>query len=154
EAITNVAAADVADTAAIKMSANWMAAAAHGGEGAKLYEAVEAVGMDLCPALGICVPVGKDSLSMQMSWTTAATQEKRSVTAPVTLNITAYAQVDDAARTLTPALVSSWDGFADGSTRLILVDLSRGRHRLGGSALAQVLQTLGTDCPDVEDAQL
>ncbi len=146
EALTNLAAADVAELQDVKLSANWMAAAGHGHEDQALFEAVHAVGMDLCPALGICIPVGKDSLSMRTLW--QADGAERSVVAPVSLIVSAFAPVADVTRTLTPV----WQE-AQGGTRLLWIDLSAGRQRLGGSVLAQAYGQLGDEAPDVDDPQ-
>ncbi|KAJ7213123.1 CobB/CobQ-like glutamine amidotransferase domain-containing protein [Mycena pura] len=147
EALTNLAAACVGDIARVKLSANWMCAAAKAGEGAALYAAVRAVGAELCPALGVGVPVGKDSMSMAMRWREGegAAQEPREVSAPLSLIVTAFAPVVDVARTWTPQLA------ADAGTVLVLLDLGGGRARLGGSALAQVFAALGDAPPDVDD---
>ena len=102
EVITNIAAADIAEIGDIKLSANWMVAASHDGEGARLYDTVKAVGMDLCPALGIAIPVGKDSMSMQAKWQSDGEDHK--VTAPLSLVVTGFAPVDDVRKTLTPQL--------------------------------------------------
>jgi phosphoribosylformylglycinamidine synthase len=142
EALTNLASAPVASLSDVKLSANWMAAAGHPGEDAALYDAVRAVGMELCPALGIAIPVGKDSLSMRTTWDGG----KKLVIAPVSLVVTAFARIADARKTLTPELVSD-----AGETELVLVDLGHGRSRLGGSALAQVYGALGGETPDVDD---
>ena len=144
EAITNIAAADVAAIGAIKLSANWMAAAGFPGEDARLFETVRAVGMELCPVLGIAIPVGKDSLSMKTVW--AEGTETKQVVAPVSLVISAFAQVRDASKTLTPLLER---GAAD--TELVLIDLGAGRNRLGASALAQVYGQVGDVAPDLDD---
>ena len=146
EALTNIAAASIDSISKIKLSANWMSAASHEGEGAKLYEAVHAVGMDLCPALGVGVPVGKDSMSMSMRWP-GDKGEKKQVTAPLSLIITAFAPVEDVGKTWTPVLRTDV-----GETVLMFVDLARGKQRLGGSALAQVFKQLGDEAPDVEEA--
>ena len=144
EAITNLVAADVGEIGQIKLSANWMAAAGHPGEDANLFSTVEAVGMDLCPKLGIGIPVGKDSLSMQTGWQDGDT--KKQVVAPVSLVVSAFAVVGDASRTLTPLLADEPD------TELLLIDLGDGRNRMGGSALAQVYSVTGGVTPDVDDA--
>jgi len=144
EAITNIAAADVAELGQIRLSCNWMAAAGHPGEDARLYDAVRAVGMELCPALGIAVPVGKDSMSLRAVW--EADGEERSVTAPLSLIVTAFAPVRDVRKTSTPELRTDL-----GETALLLVDLGAGRSRLGGSALAQVYGSVGSAAPDLED---
>ncbi len=146
EALTNIAAANVRDMTEIKLSANWMAAAGHEGDDVALYETVKAVGMELCPNLGIAIPVGKDSMSMKSVWQDEQ-GDTRSVTSPVSCVISAFAPVDDTDKTLTPVL--SGNG-AD----LILLDLSSGQQRLGGSILAQVYNQVGTKTPDVDDADL
>ena len=146
EAITNIAAADVEKLSDLKLSANWMAAAGYPGEDAKLFATVKAVGMELCPQLGISIPVGKDSLSMKTTWSEGA--QKKEVVAPVSLIISAFAKVSDAAATLTPELSREAD------TELLLIDLGAGKNRLGGSALAQVYAQVGNVAPDVDDAAL
>jgi phosphoribosylformylglycinamidine synthase len=143
EAITNIAAADIDDIGKIKLSANWMAAAGFPGEDARLFETVKAVGMELCPALGISIPVGKDSLSMKTAWSDGG--QNKQVVAPVSLIISAFAPVENVGRTLTPQL-------AEGETELVLIDLGAGRNRLGGSVLALTHSATGTSVPDVDDA--
>lgn len=147
EAITNIAAAAIADISAIKLSANWMAASGYPGEDAGLYDAVEAVGLELCPALGISIPVGKDSLSMRMLW--EENGEKRSVIAPMSLVVSAFAPVTDVRKTLTPELRRD-----EGETDLLLIDLGEGSNGLGGSALMQVYQQQGALPPDVDEPAL
>jgi phosphoribosylformylglycinamidine synthase len=147
EALTNIAAAGIRSLADIKLSANWMAPAGHPGEDARLFDTVRAVGLELCPALGISIPVGKDSMSMKSVWQDE--HGSHAVTAPLSLIISAFAPVDDVRRTLTPQL-----GTDHGETELLLIDPSQGRRRLGGSCLAQVYGQLGDDCPDVDDAGL
>ncbi|MEP7154971.1 MAG: phosphoribosylformylglycinamidine synthase [Betaproteobacteria bacterium] len=147
EAITNIAAADIGSISDIKLSANWMAAAGFPGEDARLFATVKAVGMELCPALGISIPVGKDSLSMKTAWEDGA--QKKQVVAPVSLVITAFACVHDASRTLTPQLDCGEDA---GETELLLIDLGSGKNRLGASALAQVYGQVGNSVPDLDDA--
>ncbi|BCB27518.1 phosphoribosylformylglycinamidine synthase [Sulfurimicrobium lacus] len=142
EAVTNIAAALIDDIGDIKLSANWMVAAGHPGEDAGLYDTVHAVGMEFCPELGVSIPVGKDSMSMKSVWEDDG--DKKAVTSPLSLIITAFAPTPDARRTLTPQLRSDV-----GDTDLILIDLGRGRARLGGSALAQVYGQVGDDAPDV-----
>jgi phosphoribosylformylglycinamidine synthase len=149
EAITNLLAAPI-ELPRIKLSCNWMAACGEPGEDAALYDTVKAVGMDLCPALGISVPVGKDSLSMRTRWSDG--NDSKQVTAPVSLIVSAFATLDDVRGTLTPQL-------QPGDTTLILVDLGQGKNRMGGSMLAQVLGQFGSldedGVPDVDDpAQL
>jgi phosphoribosylformylglycinamidine synthase len=144
EAITNLAAAPVAELGDIKLSANWMAAAGHGADDAALFDTVRAVGLELCPALGIAVPVGKDSLSMQTRWNHEG--ETRLMTAPLSLVVSAFAPVTDVRRTLTPLLRTDL-----GDSDLILVDLGKGANRLGGSALAQVYRQVGDRAPDLDD---
>ena len=144
EAITNIAAARIDKIGDIKLSANWMAAAGHHGEDAALFDTVRAVGMELCPQLGISIPVGKDSMSMKTVWQDGA--EQKSVTAPLSLIVTAFAPTPDARETLTPQLAPFMD------TTLLLIDLGQGKKRMGGSALAQVFKQVGDVAPDVDDA--
>ncbi|HQZ46413.1 MAG TPA: phosphoribosylformylglycinamidine synthase [Usitatibacteraceae bacterium] len=146
EAITNIAAAAIAAIGDVKLSANWMCAAGHPGEDACLFDTVRAVGMELCPALGVSIPVGKDSLSMKTAWKDPVTDESKSVTAPLSLVVTAFAPVTDVRGTLTPQLRTD-----QGDTELVLVDLGGGANRLGGSALAQVHGQLGDSAPDLDD---
>ncbi|WP_339843649.1 phosphoribosylformylglycinamidine synthase [uncultured Halopseudomonas sp.] len=146
EAITNLAASRIDSISDIRLSANWMAAAGHPGEDARLYDTVRAVGMELCPALGITIPVGKDSMSMKTRWDDAG--EDRSVTSPMSLVVTGFAPVQDVRATLTPQL-----HLDQGDTDLILIDLGRGQNRLGGSALAQVYNSIGQTAPDLDDAE-
>ncbi len=144
EALTNLLAAPIT-LERVKLSCNWMAACGEPGEDAALYDTVQAVGMALCPALGISVPVGKDSLSMRTRW--AEQGEARQVTAPVSLIVSAFATLDDVRATLTPQLLP-------GDTTLVLIDLGQGRHRMGGSMLAQVLDQFGDEVPDLDDPAL
>jgi phosphoribosylformylglycinamidine synthase len=144
EAITNIAASGVERLSAIKLSANWMAPAGHPGEDAALYDAVRAVAMELCPALGISIPVGKDSMSMRTTWRDDG--RDKAVTAPVSLIVTAFAPVPDVRRALTPLLRRD-----RGPTVLLWIDLGAGKGRLGGSALAQVYGQLGDVAPDLDD---
>jgi phosphoribosylformylglycinamidine synthase len=144
EALTNLLAAPI-ELPRVKLSCNWMAACGEPGEDAALYDTVKAVGLELCPALGISVPVGKDSLSMRTRWTEAG--ETRQVTAPVSLIVTAFATLDDVRPVLTPQL-------QPGDTTLILIDLGQGRHRMAGSMLAQVLGQFGDTVPDLDDPAL
>ncbi|HSM99232.1 MAG TPA: phosphoribosylformylglycinamidine synthase [Gallionella sp.] len=146
EAITNIAAARIDKIGDIKLSANWMAAAGHPGEDAALFDTVRAVGMELCPQLGISIPVGKDSMSMKTVWQDGA--ERKSVTAPLSLIVTAFAPTPDARETLTPQLAPFLD------TALLLIDLGHGKKRMAGSALAQVYKQVGDVAPDVDDALL
>ncbi|MBF0308412.1 MAG: phosphoribosylformylglycinamidine synthase [Magnetococcales bacterium] len=143
EALTNLVAADVTDLSRVKLSANWMAPVGHPGEDANLFDTVRAVGMELCPALGIGIPVGKDSLSMKTVWQEQG--RERSVTAPLSLIVSAFAPVRDIRRTLTPQLRVEPDSL------LVLVDLGMGRNRLGGSALSQVHGLVGGTPPDLDD---
>jgi phosphoribosylformylglycinamidine synthase len=138
EAITNLLAAPI-ELPRVKLSANWMAACGEPGEDAALFDTVKAVGMELCPELGISIPVGKDSLSMRTKW------DDKQVTAPVSLIISAFASVADVRGTLTPELQA-------GDTSLILVDLGQGKNRMGGSILAQALNQFGSEVPDLDDA--
>ncbi len=146
EALTNLAAARVESLNKIKISANWMAAAGFQGEDAALFDTVKAVGMDLCPALGIAIPVGKDSLSMKTVWKDD-TGEKI-MTSPLSLIVTAFAPVVDVSKTLTPQLRDIENSV------LILIDLGAGKNRLGASVLAQVYNQMGNDCPDLDDPTL
>ncbi|RDB42931.1 phosphoribosylformylglycinamidine synthase [Halomonas sp. DQ26W] len=151
EAITNLAAAPIDKLGNIKLSANWMSAADHVGENQALFDAVHAVGMELCPALGIAIPVGKDSMSMRTAWTTQGDRrepEERSVTSPLSLVVTGFAPVTDAMATLTPQINLEQD-----ESDLILIDLGAGKNRLGGSALAQVYGQVGDACPDLDDPE-
>jgi phosphoribosylformylglycinamidine synthase len=156
ESLMNLGAADIksgsmnGDLKRVKLSANWMAAVNHPGEGADLYEAVQAIGVDLCPQLGLTIPVGKDSTSMKASWKDRETQESKSVTAPVTLVVSAFSLVEDVRSTWTPQLRR----FEEvGETLLVFVDLSQGHRAMGGSALAQCLGQIGNEAPDVRDAE-
>ncbi len=147
EALTNILAADIAGLHEVRLSCNWMAAAGEPGQDAALYAAVRAVGLELCPALGIAVPVGKDSLSMSTRWLDQG--EPRSVIAPLSLIVSAFAPVRDVRRTLTPALQRD-----RGASSLLLIDLSAGRNRLGMSALAQVFSLVGGESADLDDPTL
>lgn len=140
EALTNITSADV-KLPEVKLSCNWMAACGTEGEDAKLFDAVKAAS-DFCCALGISVPVGKDSLSMRTAWDDQG--EKKSVTSPVSLIVSAAAPVGDVALTVTPEL-------RDIPSVMVLADLGCGRARMGGSILAQVAQRFGDTAPDCED---
>ncbi|MCF6754534.1 phosphoribosylformylglycinamidine synthase [Pseudomonas stutzeri] len=146
ETLTNLAAARIEKLSDIKLSANWMAAAGHPGEDARLYDTVRAVGMELCPQLGLTIPVGKDSMSMKTRWSDEGAE--KSVTSPLSLIVSGFAPVVDVRQTLTPQL-----RLDKGATDLILIDLGRGQNRLGGSILAQVYGKLGREVPDVDDAE-
>ena len=146
EAITNISAARIGSIVDIKLSANWMCAAGSPGEDEKLYRTVETVGMDLCPKLGITIPVGKDSMSMRTAWQEEG--EDRSVTAPMSLIITAFSPVLDVRKTVTPQLCTD-----QGDTELLLLDLGAGANRMGGSILAQVFSEFGDTAPDVDDPE-
>jgi phosphoribosylformylglycinamidine synthase len=141
EALTNLAAARVGALDRVKLSANWMAAAGAPGEDAALYDTVRAVALELCPALGVAIPVGKDSLSMRTAW------DGKEVVAPLSLIVSAFAAVGDARATLTPRLRTD-----AGDSELLLIDLGEGRNRLGGSILAQVYSRFGDTGPDVDSA--
>ncbi|QYK11069.1 phosphoribosylformylglycinamidine synthase [Shewanella mangrovisoli] len=147
ESIMNIAGADIGSFKRIKLSANWMSAAGHPGEDAGLYEAVKAVGEELCPELSLTIPVGKDSMSMKTAWQQDGAN--KTVTAPMSLVISAFGVVQDIRNTLTPELRSD-----KGETSLLLVDLGAGKNRLGGSCLAQVYGELGDIAPDLDDAAL
>jgi len=147
ESLTNIAASDIGSLKRIKLSANWMSPAGHPGEDAGLYEAVKAIGEELCPALDLAIPVGKDSMSMKTQWEEDG--QTKSVTSPLSLVITAFGAVNDIRKTLTPQLQ-----LEQGETQLIYIDLGQGQQRLGGSCLAQVYGQLGDSVPDVDDPQL
>ena len=146
EAITNIASASIEKLGDIKLSANWMVAAGHDQEDAKLFETVKAVGMELCPKLGICIPVGKDSMSMKTVWEENK-QTKRNIS-PLSVIISAFAPVSNIRSTLTPQLQVS-----SGDTSLLLLDLGYGKNRLGASALAQTFRRLEGVVPDLDDPQ-
>lgn len=145
EAITNLLAAPI-ELPRVKLSANWMAACGEPGEDAALYDTVKAVGMELCPALGISIPVGKDSLSMRTQWKEG--NDTKKVTSPVSLIVSAFATLADVRGTLTPQLNHTLE-----DTTLVLIDLGKGRHRMGGSVLAQALGQGGGEVPDLDDPQ-
>ena len=146
EALTNIAATQIGELNRVKLSANWMAAAGHPGEDAGLYEAVKAVGEELCPALGLTIPVGKDSMSMKTRWQEGS--EQREMTSPLSLVISAFARVEDVRHTVTPQLSTE-------DNALLLIDLGKGHNALGATALAQVYRQLGDKPADVRDvAQL
>jgi phosphoribosylformylglycinamidine synthase len=147
EALSNIAAAAVGSLSRVKLSANWMAAAGCEGEDARLFDTVAAVARDLCPSLGVSIPVGKDSLSMQTRW--QAGEEQKQVVSPLSLIVSAFAPVNDVRKTLTPELVTH-----EGETDLILIDLGQGKNRLGCSALAQVYRATGETPPDLDDPSL
>ncbi|WP_412021670.1 phosphoribosylformylglycinamidine synthase [Burkholderia cepacia] len=148
EAITNIASAPIASLDKLKLSANWMAACGTAGEDAALFDTVKAIGMELCPALGIGIPVGKDSLSMKTKWDEQGVAKE--VVSPVSLIISAFAPVEDVRRHLTPQLRRVADA---GDSVLIAIDLGRGKNRMGGSIFAQVTQQVGDTTPDVDDAE-
>ncbi|MDD2834053.1 MAG: phosphoribosylformylglycinamidine synthase [Methylotenera sp.] len=144
ESITNIAAALIDDISDLKLSANWMAPAGHAGEDAALFETVKAVGMELCPQLGVSIPVGKDSMSMKTVWNDDGSN--KAVTSPISLVVTAFAATPDARKTLTPQLQTNV------ASKLIAIDLGAGKNRMGGSSLAQVYGEVGNVAPDVDDA--
>jgi len=146
ESLTNIMAASIEKISDIKLSANWMAPAGHPGEDAILYDTVKTVGMEICPQLGLTIPVGKDSMSMKTVWQEQG--EAKSVTAPLSLIITAFTPVTDVRKTLTPQLRTDID-----DTGLLLIDLGNGKNRLGGSALAQTCKQVGDVPPDVDDVE-
>ncbi len=146
EAVTNLLAAPI-ELPRVKLSANWMAACGEAGEDADLYATVKAVGMELCPQLGISIPVGKDSLSMRTQWKDES-GAARKVTSPVSLIVSAFATLADVRGTLTPQLDATEE-----DTTLVLVDLGKGQNRMGGSILGQVLNQAGDEAPDLDDAQ-
>ena len=147
EAITNIAATDIGDLKRVKLSANWMAAAGHPGEDAGLYAAVKAIGEELCPALEVTIPVGKDSMSMKTKW--QQNGEEKAVTSPLSLVITAFARVEDIRKTVTPQLRTD-----KGDSSLLLLDLGQGQNRLGASCLAQVYKQLGQTPVDLDSPEL
>lgn len=144
EALTNLAGTQVGALNRVKLSANWMAAAGHPGEDAGLYAAVKAVGEELCPALGLTIPVGKDSMSMKTRWQEGS--EEREMTSPLSLVISAFARVEDVRGTVTPQLVTD-------DNVLLLIDLGEGRNALGATALAQVYRQLGDEAADVRSPE-
>lgn len=144
EALTNIASAQIGELKRVKLSANWMAAAGHPGEDAGLYEAVKAVGEELCPALGLTIPVGKDSMSMKTRW--RQNDEDVAMTSPLSLVVTAFARVEDVRGTVTPQLRTD-----KGDATLLLIDLGEGRNALGATALAQVYRQLGDKPADVRN---
>jgi phosphoribosylformylglycinamidine synthase len=148
EAITNLLAADIRRLEDVKLSANWMAACGSPGEDAKLYDSVKAIGMDLCPALGISIPVGKDSLSMATAWQEG--DQAKKVVSPVSLIISAFAAVQDVRKTTTPLLKLQDESGVALDTELILIDLGRGKNRMAGSILAQVLNQSGKSAPNID----
>jgi phosphoribosylformylglycinamidine synthase len=145
EVITNMAGAAIERLGDIKLSANWMAAAGEGQEDQKLFDAVYAVGVEFCPALGMSIPVGKDSMSMKTKWREG--EEAKAVVSPLSLVVSGFAPVSDVHRTLTPELKA-------GDAALILIDLGAGRNRLGGSCLAQVYGQVGDETPDAPAAEV
>lgn len=147
EAVTNIAAASIGAIGNIKLSANWMVAAGEPGHDADLFKTVRAVALDLCPQLGLSIPVGKDSMSMKSVWRDEANRECKAVS-PVSLIVTAFSAVDDIRDTLTPRLATA------GQNDLWLLDLGKGENRLGGSVLAQATAQMGDSAPDVTDANL
>lgn len=152
ESLMNLGAAHIlGNLPRVRLSANWMAAVNQPGEGAALYEAVHAIGMELCPRLGVSIPVGKDSTSMKASWKDKKTGEAKTVTAPMTVVISAFAPVANVRNTWTPALRRLEDV---GETILMYVDLAQGRKAMGGSALAQSFSQIGDEVPDVRDPDL
>ncbi|RXW24331.1 hypothetical protein EST38_g1524 [Candolleomyces aberdarensis] len=159
ESLTNLVAATIGgDLGRVKLSANWMCAASKEGEGQKLYEAVKAIGEELCPVLGVGVPVGKDSMSMSMKWVDR--EEKKDVTAPLSLIVTAFSPVENIRTTWTPQLQTTVDAVGSktnaagevADTHLVFLDIAEGKKRLGGSALAQVYKEIGVEVPDVDNA--
>ena len=145
ECLTNIASSHVGKIGNVKLSANWMVAAGEEGEDANLYDAVRVVGMELCPALGICIPVGKDSMSMRTSWRDSAGKDHKQVS-PLSLMVTGFSSVEDVSKTATPDLKSS-------DSTLLLLDLGAGKNRLGGSTLAQVYNQVGKATPDLDDPE-
>ncbi|KAF8634279.1 hypothetical protein AX17_004235 [Amanita inopinata Kibby_2008] len=145
ESLMNLNAAYIGDISRVKLSANWMCAASKPGEGTALYEAVKAVGMDLCPALGIGIPVGKDSMSMSMKWKEG--DEEREISSPLSLIVTAFAPVENVRKTWTPQLRTDLGE----RTSVVFFDVGYERKRMGGSALAQVFKQIGSEAPDADE---
>ncbi|EMR10213.1 phosphoribosylformylglycinamidine synthase [Pneumocystis murina B123] len=150
ESLTNIYAADVKGIEQICLSANWMASSTHKGQGAALYEAVEAIAIYLCPQLGISIPVGKDSLSMKMKWNSDGISKE--VTSPLSVVISAFSLVDDVRKTWTPQLRRKTEKGI-GKTILVFVDLANKKKRMGGSAIAQVFLQIGDEAPDIVDVK-
>ena len=146
EALTNLLGGYIEDISHIKLSANWMCASGFAGEDAKLYEAVNAIGMELCPALGLTIPVGKDSMSMRSTWQEDG--KEKSVTAPLSLIISAFSKTPDARIQISPLLNTKIE------SELLLIDLGLGKNRMGGSCLAQVFNQIGNSTPDLDDPKL
>ncbi|MDC0983572.1 phosphoribosylformylglycinamidine synthase [Candidatus Thioglobus sp.] len=146
ESLTNLMGAFIEDISHINLSANWMCASGHPGEDAKLFEAVKSIGMELCPQLGITIPVGKDSMSMKSSWREG--DKEKSVTAPLSLIISAFSRTPDARLQITPLLTNNLN------SELFLIDLGLGKNRMGGSSLAQVFNQIGNETPDLDDPAL
>jgi len=146
EALTNLMSAYIEDISHINLSANWMCASGFPGEDAKLYEAVKAIGLELCPALGLTIPVGKDSMSMRSSW--SENGQEKSVTAPLSLIVSAFSKTPDARIQITPLLDTKIE------SELLLIDLGFGKNRMGGSCLAQVYNQIGKSSPDLDDSNL
>ena len=146
EALTNLMGAFIEDISHINLSANWMCASGHPGEDAKLFEAVKSIGMELCPQLGLTIPVGKDSMSMKSSWREG--DKEKSVTAPLSLIISAFSRTPDARLQITPLLSNNLN------SELFLIDLGLGKNRMGGSSLAQVFNQIGNETPDLDDPAL
>ena len=146
EALTNLMGAFIEDISHINLSANWMCASGHPGEDAKLFEAVKSLGMELCPQLGLTIPVGKDSMSMKSSWREG--DKEKSVTAPLSLIISAFSRTPDARLQITPLLTNNLN------SELFLIDLGLGKNRMGGSSLAQVFNQIGNETPDLDDPAL
>jgi phosphoribosylformylglycinamidine synthase len=145
ESLTNLVVAPIESLKKVKISANWMAASGSQGEDVALFETVKTVGMDICPQLGIAIPVGKDSLSMKTVWNDEG--QDKVMTSPLSLIITAFAPVIDVSKTLTPQLTGQ-------DSVLILLDLGGGKNRLGGSVLAQVYNQMGNESPDLDDVEV
>ena len=145
EVITNIIPSGIAKLSDIKLSANWMGSPGKLDGNKDLFEAVEAIGMDLCPKWNITIPVGKDSLSMSTEWTDG--KNDKSVISPLSLIVSGFAAVEDISIAITPQLK------ADEDTSLIFIDLAKGKKRMGGSILAQVNKQIGGDSPDVECLQ-
>ena len=146
EAITNILSAPISDIADIKLSANWMSSIMTDRLKQDLYETVEAISIDFCSKIGITIPVGKDSLSMQTSWANENKQYKN--TAPLSLVISAFAPINDVNNVITPQLKEKNESI------LLLIDLGQGQNRMGGSCLSQIYNLRLGGTPDIEDPEL
>jgi len=144
ESLMNIVASAINSMSSIKLSANWMAATGNDENDFALFEAVKAIGMDLCPDLNISIPVGKDSMSMQTQWNEGA---EKKVSSPLSVVISAFSECYDVTKTLTPQITPS------PNTSLILIDLGNGKKRMGGSSLNLINKSVGNDSPDLDQPE-